>query len=169
MSYKKNNSKKRSQNTEYTEYNKNIANDLHETSSDNIISEKDRLAIHNSLLRYHYKIQTKLKHKLKHKLKTKLQEKINMTIMNWEIIEELKFNEWLYKQQDLKNPAHKAAFKKNRKKHSKTTINYEESKPIEKTSHVNVNNVDNDVLIMYDSNETETDDETYIVKSSLYN
>ena len=70
-----------------------------------IISEKKTLEMKNSLLRYKNIKLIKEKQNLEDKLlntlhaEKTLKEKINYAIMNWEMIEELDFCDWLYHKQ----------------------------------------------------------------------
>jgi len=97
------------------------------------------------------------------KPKLQLVEKNSMDTMHWEIIEEITYSEFLYNK-----------YKKNSKKHKVVNTYVEEykdildkSKKLKKLKKLNdlfavktqIFSVNNDVIINYDSDETETEDE----------
>jgi len=97
------------------------------------------------------------------KPKLQLVEQNSMDTMHWEIIEEITYSEFLYNK-----------YKKNSKKHKVVNTYVEEykdildkSKKLKKSKKLNdlfavktqIFSVNNDVIINYDSDETETEDE----------
>lgn len=100
---------------------------------DDITTEKNSIEIHNSILR-HQNIKLTKSNK-------QLQDKINNFYVNWEIIEEVNFDNWIYDNTQNQN------VKENVKQNIKRKISD----------------------ITYDSDETETDDEIYIVKKPCIN
>ena len=100
---------------------------------DDITTEKNSIEIHNSILR-HQNIKLTKSNK-------QLQDKINNFYVNWEIIEEVNFDNWIYDNTQNQN------VKENMKENMKRKISD----------------------ITYDSDETETDDEIHIVKKPYIN
>ena len=150
------------------------------SSIDDIICEKNTLEIHNSLLRYQniklIKENKVLKSKLEDKIEEKKQEINYWETIHWEIIEELKFSEWLYNTQDLENPAQKYSEKTKKRKSDEGGVTYyththtQENKKVKVAESLTLHNSthykkviekEKDVIVIYDSDETETDDEIY--------
>ena len=155
-----------------------------------IISEKKTLEIQNSLLRYKNIKLIKEKQNLECKLvntlhaEKTLKEKINYAIMNWEMIEELDFCDWVYHKEN--NISKISGSTKNKRKLSnRMSINkhqydheyeneYENEYEYEyeneydhqyiKKQKKNKSDESDNVTILYDSDETETEDELLIIK-----
>ena len=143
-----------------------------------IISEKKTLEIQNSLLRYKNIKLIKEKKNLECKLvntlhaEKTLKEKINYAIMNWEMIEELDFCDWVYHKEN--NISKISGSTKNKRKLSnRMSINkhqYDHENENEydhqyiKKQKKNDSYESDNVTILYDSDETETEDELLIIK-----
>jgi len=131
-----------------------------------IISEKKTLEMQNSLLRYKNIKLIKEKKNLESKLintlhaEKTLKEKINYAIMNWEMIEELDFCDWLYHKEN--NISKISGSTKNKRKLN-DRMNINENHYIKKQKK-NENDESDNVTILYDSDETETEDEFLIIK-----
>lgn len=148
-------------------------------------SELHSLVIHNSILQYQNMKLIKENTQLQHKLK----QKITCDSMHWEIIEEIKFCEWLHHKQDLEKPAHKKQdlenpahkFSKKRKSDecdvmSNTHTHTQENKKVKvgvslvtppPSHYYKLEEKDKDVVVIYDTDETETDDENYDKKIGI--
>jgi len=128
------------------------------------------LVIHNSILKYQNIKLIKENIQLQHKLK----KKITCDSMHWEIIEELKFCEWLYKKQDLENPARKYDGEKSNKRKSnegciisntytqthkkiKVGLLLSTPPPLPPSHYHKLEEKDKDIVVIYDTDETETD------------
>ena len=162
------------------------------SSIDDIICEKNTLEIQNSLLRYQniklIKENKVLKSKLEDKIEEKKQEINYWETIHWEMIEGLKFSEWLYDTQDLENPVRKYSEKTNKRKsnegvvaytthtdtytdtytHTNTHTHKQESKKVKIAESITLHNPasyqkikekEKDVIVIYDSDETESDDD----------
>jgi hypothetical protein len=153
-------------------------------------SELSSLVIHNSILRYQniklIKENTQLQHKLK--------EKRMCDTMHWEIIEEIKFCEWLHDKQDLEHPARKCNENSNKRKsnegvtvthtqihtqtqthtHTHTQTHTQVRKKVKVSAVSSIQSIqstqpptpyqkreekEKDVIVIYDTDETETDEE----------
>ena len=142
-------------------------------------SEFNSLVIHNSILRYQniklIKENTQLQHKLK--------QKITCDTMHWEIIEEIKFCEWLHDKQNLENPVHKCNENSNKRKsnegvtvtHTQTYTQVRKKVKVSTVSSLQSTQPpspyqkreekEKDVIVIYDTDETETDEELSFTKT----
>lgn len=139
-------------------------------------SELNSLVIHNSILRYQNMKLIKENTQLQHKLK----QKITCDTMHWEIIEEIKFCKWLHDKQNLENPAHKCNENSNKRKsnegvtvtHTQTYTQVRKKVKVSAVSAVSSiqstqlpspyqkrEEKEKDVIVIYDTDETETDEE----------
>ena len=141
-------------------------------------SELNSLVIHNSILRYQNMKLIKENTQLQHKLK----QKITCDTMHWEIIEEIKFCEWLHDKQNLENPAHKCNEISNKRKSSEgVTVTHTQTytqvrKKVKMSAVSSIQSIkstqlpspyqkreekekEKDVIVIYDTDETETDEE----------
>ena len=137
-----------------------------------IISEKKRLELQNSLLIYHKIKLIKEKQILEDKLqkllqvKNQLKKKINYNQIHWDIYEELEFNDWLYDKEHNKNDKNDKNDKNHKRKlHDEMSIDksksYEDHQ-CKKQKH-DENDENDEITVIYDSDETETDDELYSI------
>ena len=153
-------------------------------------SELSSLVIHNSILRYEKMKLIKENTQLQHKLK----QKITCDTMHWEIIEEIKFCEWLHDKQDLENPARKCSENSKKRKsnegitvthtqtytHTHTQSHTQERKKVKvsavssipvltstppPTPYQKKEEKEKDVIVIYDTDETETDEELSFTKT----
>jgi hypothetical protein len=125
-----------------------------------IISEKNTLEIQNSLLRY----QTIKLTKEKIELQDRLHKKINSTMMNWEMLEELKFENLLYnKMNNASNTSKKRKSLLNVEKIinelNKDSQQQKKQKTQSKKTTIITPPTKKEISVIYDSDETETDDE----------
>ena len=151
------------------------------TMIDDIIEEKNRLEIHNSLIRYQNINLIKENQKLKDKLQDKLHNNINSNMMNWEILEEITFDNWVYNASNASNTSKKrkslisvektfeelnnnSQQKKKQKRQIKKTI-YKTNTFIHTPPSIHSPPIEKNVNIMYDSDETITDDELSFTKT----
>ena len=134
-----------------------------------IMSENHTLVMHNSKLKYQNiklkKDTTILQHKLK--------QKMLCDSMHWEIIEEIKFCEWLNDKQNLEDLTCKITKKTNKRKsnegfmshtHTKTQENKKAkvtvSKPTPTPPPTPYHKIEEkDVIVIYDSDDTDTDND----------
>jgi hypothetical protein len=145
------------------------------TIIENITSDKNSLEIKNSLLQYQNikltKEKKELQDKLYEKIHNKIHNKINSNIMNWEIFEEINFDNWLYKKiSDSDNISKKRKSLLSIEKTidelndelSNTMDNHIHHKK-QKLQHIHQSSIQQttkkDKILIYDSDETETDDE----------
>jgi hypothetical protein len=141
---------------------------------DDIISEKNTLEIQNSLLRYQIMNLTKEKKELHNKLQDRLQDKlhnkINSTMMNWEMLEEIQFNNWM---ENKKNNANNTSKKRKSLLSVEKIINElnndnqqrkKQKTQSNKTTAITLP-IEKEVIVIYDSDETETDDELSFAKT----
>lgn len=135
---------------------------------DDIICENKTIVIHNSTLKYK-NINFITENIL---LQEKLKQKHNCDTMNWEIIEEMKFCEWLY---DKENGIDICVSKNTHKRKSDVGVNVthtqqnkkvkviEETHEIQEThetqSYNKTEEKEKDVVVIYDSDKTDTDDD----------
>ena len=160
-----------------------------------IMSDYNTLVIHNSILKYKYNNLIRENTQLQDKLK----KKMYCDSMHWEIIEEIKFCEWLY---DKENGIDICVSKLTNKRKSSegitvthTQTHTQQSKKVKVTSSIAIpipiqstppptpfiqpyqktekKEKVKDVIVIYDTDETETDDEfnneTGFRKSSAQN
>jgi hypothetical protein len=141
---------------------------------DDIISEKNTLEIQNSLLRYQTIKLTKEKIELQDKLQhNKMHNKINTTMMNWEMLEEIKFENLLYnKMNNASNTSKKRKSLISVEKTINELNNDSQQQKKQKIQKIQVKKttiitppIEKKVIVIYDSDETETDDELSFTKT----
>ena len=143
-----------------------------------MMSENHTLIMHNSILKYQ-NIKLVKENTI---LQSKLKQKMLCDTMHWEIIEEIKFCEWLNNKQDLENLPRKCSEKiKKRKSDEGVTVTQihshthtQESKKVKITVSTSTppstplltplltpsqKMKEKDVIIIYDSDETDTDND----------
>lgn len=139
-----------------------------------MMSENHTLIIHNSILKYQ-NIKLVKENTI---LQSKLKKKMLCDTMHWEIIEEIKFCEWLNNKQDLENLPRKCSEKTKKRKSDEgvtststnTHTHTQESKKVKITVSTSTppptplstpsdKIKEKDVIIIYDSDETDTDDD----------
>ena len=155
----------KSQKTEETEDTESQEIERLKMMMDDIISEKNTLEIQNSLLRYQTIKLTKEKIELQDKLQhNKMHNKINTTMMNWEMLEELKFENLLYNK--MNNASNTSKKRKSLISVEKTMNELNNDIQQQKKQKIQVKKttiitppIEKEVIVIYDSDETETDDE----------
>ncbi len=118
-----------------------------------IISEKTTLELQNSLLIYQNDKLIKEKQMLENKIKS-----INYNQIHWNIYEELEFNNWIYDKEHNKNDKNDKPYKNHKRKLHDENDEYQ----YKKHKHDENDEID-EITVIYDSDETETDDELLII------
>ena len=146
---------------------------------DDVICEKNTLEIHNSLLRYEniklIKENKVLKSKLEDKIEEKKQEINYWETIHWEMIEELKFSEWLYEKENNTKENKTSNKRKVDNTYTQEIKEVKKAKVIIETSiHSTIKTKtsktqNDDIIVIYDSDETEEENDNYHSQTAIIN